>query len=208
MDMGSPKGAIAQPLPVPPGTQPISISLRNRSLFSKDKILTIIPGLISDSRFISCANVVWYCQSSLRILEMPTAQSLISFHAADTAVPLTARRKLKAFLKDKFQGAKQPFRQLDYIFCTDDYLLDINIRFLKHDFLTDIITFPLHEPGDPIAGEIYISVDRVRENAKSLKLKQQEEVLRVVFHGALHLLDLKIKPNQTKWPCATWKIPG
>jgi len=124
---------------------------------------------------------------------MPKAQSTISFHAADTVVPLTDRRKLKAFLKDKFQLAKQSFRQLDYIFCSDDYLLDINIRFLKHDFLTDIITFPLHEPGEPISGEIYISVDRVRENASSLKLKQQEELLRVVFHGALHLLGFKDK---------------
>jgi len=124
---------------------------------------------------------------------MPKAQSTISFHAADTAVPLTDRRKLKAFLKVKFQQAKQSFRQLDYIFCSDDYLLDINIRFLQHDFLTDIITFPLHESGEPISGEIYISLDRVRDNASSLKLKQQEELLRVVFHGALHLLGFKDK---------------
>src|SRR6478735_2673500 len=193
MDMGSPNGATCSTFTCSPGTQPISISLRNKSLFSKDKILTTIPGLISDSRFISCANVVWYCQSSLRILEMPKAQSTISFHAADTDVPLTDRRKLKAFLKVKFQQTKQSFRQLDYIFCSDDYLLDINIRFLQHDFLTDIITFPLHEPGEPISGEIYISVDRVRDNASSLKLKQQEELLRVVIHGALHLLGFKDK---------------
>jgi rRNA maturation RNase YbeY len=124
---------------------------------------------------------------------MPKAQSVISFHPADKAVPLDDRRRIKAFLKDKFQLAKQPLRQLDYIFCSDDYLLDINIRFLQHDFLTDIITFPLHESGDPISGEVYISVERVRENANTFKLKHQEEVLRVVFHGALHLLGFKDK---------------
>src|SRR5688572_23061015 len=142
------------------------MSLRNKSLFSNDKILTVIPGFISDSRFISPANVVLYCQSSLRILEMPKAQSSIQFHAADIEVPLEQRRKIKRFLKCQFARSGHALERLDFIFCTDSYLLDMNIRFLQHDTLTDIITFPLHEPDQPISGEIYISAERVSENAE------------------------------------------
>jgi probable rRNA maturation factor len=127
---------------------------------------------------------------------MPKVQSTISFHAADTSIPLRDRRKIKGFLKLQFSRSNQPFQRLDYIFCSDNFLLDINIRFLEHDFLTDIITFPLHEPGFPISGEIYISVDRTRDNALSLNIPAQEELLRVVFHGALHLLGYKDKSPQ------------
>jgi probable rRNA maturation factor len=142
------------------------------------------------------ANVVWYCQSSLRILEMTKVQSTIQFHAADTPIPVKDRRRIKAFIKSQFSSLNQPLDKLDYIFCSDNYLLDINIRFLQHDFLTDIITFPLHNPAEPIAGEIYISVDRVRENAGSLNVSEQQEHLRVIFHGALHLLGFKDKTSK------------
>ena len=124
---------------------------------------------------------------------MPKARSYIQFHSADIAVPLRERRKVKNFIKTQFLKYPVPLDRLDYIFCSDAYLLDMNIRFLQHDTLTDIITFPLHESGKPISGEIYISVDRVRENAALLSLPFPDELLRVVFHGALHLLGYKDK---------------
>jgi len=76
---------------------------------------------------------------------------------------------------------------LNYIFCTDRKLLEINRRFLKHDFYTDIITFDLSEEPGKISGEVYISVDRVKDNAKRMGESFSAEIHRVIFHGALHL---------------------
>jgi rRNA maturation RNase YbeY len=75
--------------------------------------------------------------------------------------------------------------RIDFVFCSDAFLLDINIRHLGHDFYTDIITFPLNE--DPLLAEIYISIDRVQENAAKLKVTFDEELHRVMIHGVLHL---------------------
>ena len=80
-----------------------------------------------------------------------------------------------------------------YIFCTDQYLLDINRRYLKHDDFTDIISFELSTDPGRVHGEIYISLDRVRENAGALGVSFKEELHRVVFHGALHLCGYKDK---------------
>ncbi len=75
--------------------------------------------------------------------------------------------------------------RIDYIFCSDDFLLDINRSHLDHDDYTDIITFPLEE--DPVVGEIYISIERVRENAASFDTTFENELHRVMIHGVLHL---------------------
>ena len=77
-------------------------------------------------------------------------------------------------------------QSINYIFCTDKRLLEINRQFLKHDYFTDIITFDL-STTDRTEAEVYISVDRVRENAKDLDSTFKAEILRVIFHGALHL---------------------
>jgi probable rRNA maturation factor len=80
-----------------------------------------------------------------------------------------------------------------YIFCTDNYLLQINKDFLGHDYYTDIISFGLAGPGQPVEAEIYISVDRVRDNARNLEQPFRRELLRVIFHGALHLCGYRDK---------------
>lgn len=77
--------------------------------------------------------------------------------------------------------------ELSCIFCSDDFLLDINRRFLNHDFYTDIISFSLAEHSMPVQGEIYISVERIKDNAKTFGTSVRMELLRVIFHGALHL---------------------
>ncbi len=97
------------------------------------------------------------------------------------------RTKLKSFINLLFKREDKRLSELNYIFCTDEYLLAINQQFLKHDDYTDIITFDLSADPDSLIGEIYISIDRVRENALSLGLPFKTELHRVLFHGALHL---------------------
>ncbi len=89
--------------------------------------------------------------------------------------------------------------EVNFIFCTDQELLSINEEYLKHDFFTDIITFELSDPHDPrIEADIYISVDRVRENARIFDERVNIELHRVIFHGILHLCGFKDKTTQQK----------
>jgi probable rRNA maturation factor len=106
---------------------------------------------------------------------------------------LKDRTALKVFLPTVFSQHKKRLSNLTYIFCSDDYLLAINKAHLQHDFYTDIITFDLSEMPKQIIAEIYISTDRVRDNATTLGVSIKEELHRVIFHGALHLCGYKDK---------------
>jgi probable rRNA maturation factor len=106
---------------------------------------------------------------------------------------LTQRTVLKGFIQKLFKTEGCNLKSLNYIFCSDEYLLNINRTHLQHDFYTDIITFDLSETPDEIIGEIYISVDRVKEDAAQLGVSLKEELLRVIFHGSLHLCGYKDK---------------
>jgi probable rRNA maturation factor len=113
----------------------------------------------------------------------------ISFSYADRKLNIAGKRKIKQLLLDVARLEGQIIGHLNYVYCSDDFLLDINRRFLQHDYYTDIVTFDLANPGQSVIdGEIYISVDRVHENAASLMVPFQEELLRVILHGLLHLL--------------------
>lgn len=125
---------------------------------------------------------------------MPSTPS-IQFHFL-IEVPLRERIRLKSFLPTLFRKEKKQLAELQYIFCSDPYLLDINKQYLKHNYYTDIITFDLSERGQPINAEIYISVDRVRDNARSFGNTLKNELHRVIFHGALHLCGYKDKSQQ------------
>jgi probable rRNA maturation factor len=106
---------------------------------------------------------------------------------------------LKKFLTKTSKQYKRPIDSLNIIFCDDPYLLSINKQFLNHDFYTDIITFDLAaHPSDPIQAEIYISIQRVKENATTLNIPFTKELHRVIFHGLLHLLGYrdKLKKDQ------------
>jgi rRNA maturation RNase YbeY len=106
---------------------------------------------------------------------------------------------LKKFLLKTSVHYNRPINSLNIIFCDDTYLLSINNQFLNHDFYTDIITFDLgSKKSDPIQGEIYISTERVKDNASKLGTSFNEELHRVVFHGLLHLLGYrdKLKKDQ------------
>jgi probable rRNA maturation factor len=102
-------------------------------------------------------------------------------------ISLQNRRGIKSTLTTLFKKEGKKLGELQYIFVSDARLLEINRQFLHHDFYTDIITFPLSLPGQPIIAEIYISVDRVKENAGEFGSTIKSELLRVIFHGALHL---------------------
>lgn len=94
-----------------------------------------------------------------------------------------------------FKKEGHTLEQLDVIFCSDEYLLDMNQRFLNHDTYTDIITFDLSNRKEvaalgkklPVTGELYISVDRILDNAKMLGVDRTTELRRVIYHGCLHL---------------------
>ena len=106
---------------------------------------------------------------------------------------LDSRERLKAFILVRFRKEKKPLESLEIIFCDDDHLIGLNRQFLNHDYYTDILSFPLSAPGKPLIGEIYISIDRVRDNAKNLKSSFKMELHRVIFHGVLHFCGYKDK---------------
>jgi probable rRNA maturation factor len=121
------------------------------------------------------------------------SQSKVCFFFDGTQVRLENRKILKTFIEQIFRKEGYRLSTLNYIFCTDKKLLEINRNFLQHDDLTDIITFDLSEKGAATTGEIYISADRVRENARDLGIPFKQELLRVIFHGALHLCGYRDK---------------
>jgi probable rRNA maturation factor len=118
----------------------------------------------------------------------------ITFQAADVKLPSLKKTALKKFLS--VQTKKK--LHVGYVFCSDEFLLSMNRQFLGHDFYTDIITFPLSETDKEIEAEIYISVDRVKDNAAQLKVDFSEELNRVIFHGVLHLMGYKDKIKADK----------
>ena len=124
---------------------------------------------------------------------------LIHFFNADKRVALNNRNNLKVFLTALLhKEGKRELEYLSFIFCSDNYLLKKNKEFLQHDFYTDILTFDLSSNKKTLTAEIYISVDRVKENAQNIRVPFNIELHRVIFHGVLHLCGLKdkTKPQQ------------
>ena len=110
---------------------------------------------------------------------------------------LKQRNRLKSFLASTAESSKRPLGSLNIIFCSDEHLLGINRDFLQHDYYTDIITFDLSASNKaPLEAELYISVDRVKENATTLGQPFYRELHRVIFHGLLHLLGYKDKQKK------------
>ncbi|MEJ7586925.1 MAG: rRNA maturation RNase YbeY [Ferruginibacter sp.] len=122
----------------------------------------------------------------------------VTFFFLQNSSLLTNRKKLKLFLISLFNNEKTVIDGVLYIFCSDEYLLEINQNYLHHDNFTDIITFTLSSPGEPILGEIYISVDRIKENAQIFSSTITHELHRVIFHGALHLCGYLDKTKKDK----------
>jgi len=117
----------------------------------------------------------------------------VQFYFIDRKPALIERTRLKLFIELLFILEKKNLANLSYIFCSDEHLLGINKDFLKHDFYTDVITFDLSSSKTETEGEVYLSVDRIKDNAKQLGVSFTEELHRVIFHGALHLCGYKDK---------------
>lgn len=112
----------------------------------------------------------------------------ISFFNEDIAFHLGSEEKVIEWISGVVSEESYEIAELNYIFCSDEHLLAINRKFLNHDFYTDIITFDNSNDPHLIAGDIFISVERVRENAKDLDIDFQHELHRVIIHGVLHLM--------------------
>lgn len=121
-----------------------------------------------------------------------TASSPVKFFFTDQRFYFPARTVLKSNINTLVRKEGFRLESLNIVFCSDDYLLRINRDFLKHDFYTDIITFDYSEKGK-LSGELYISIDRVRDNSRALSETFKREIHRVIFHGVLHLCGYKDK---------------
>jgi probable rRNA maturation factor len=117
----------------------------------------------------------------------------VHFFFENVSLVLKNRKKLKKFIDSIFKNEAKQISSINFIFCTDQALLKINRKYLHHDFYTDVISFNLSDFPAEIIGEVYISLDRVKENAKTFNISYQKELYRVIFHGALHLCGYRDK---------------
>ena len=127
---------------------------------------------------------------------MPS-KSKVCFFFQGVKVTLANRAELKKFIQSIFKKEGKELASINYIFCKDKALLEINRQFLLHDFYTDIVTFDLSE-SNAVQAEVYISIDRIKENAGGLGVSFKSELHRVIFHGVLHLCGYKDKSKEEK----------
>ncbi len=119
----------------------------------------------------------------------------ITFHKEEIEFELPEEEKLVEWLGEIATKENKTISLLTYIFCSDEYILDINKTYLNHDYYTDIITFP-YKQGHEIESDIFISVDTVRTNAIEYDTTFNKELLRVIAHGLLHMLGYGDKTDE------------
>ncbi len=124
--------------------------------------------------------------------------SLIHYFTEGVTFKLLHPRNTTAWIKLVTKKEKRTIKEINYIFCSDEYLLQLNQGFLNHKTLTDIITFDNSEGKRALEGEIYISIERVQENALKFKTDFEDELHRVMIHGILHLIGYKDKKPSEK----------
>jgi len=124
--------------------------------------------------------------------------SSIHFFSHEVRFTLKKPRKVKSWINRVVEKEGATIREINYIFCSDPYLLSLNQGFLKHNTFTDIITFDNSEDPSSLEGEIYLSIERVKENAKKYNVPLEDELDRVMIHGILHLLGYKDKKPAEK----------
>lgn len=120
--------------------------------------------------------------------------SSISFHSEEVSFELTNSYKTIEWIIATINNEQKHLGEINYIFCSDEYLHKINLEHLNHDTYTDIITFNYCEE-DVISSDIFISIDRVKENAKTFNVSFKDELDRVIIHGILHLLGYNDKTD-------------
>ncbi|MGF7074249.1 rRNA maturation RNase YbeY [Mucilaginibacter sp. 3215] len=122
----------------------------------------------------------------------------INFFEEDTTFKPKQKTQLRQWIRDTVIAEGFKLKELNYVFCSDAYLLQINQQYLDHDTFTDIVTFDNSEVEGEIVGDIFISIDRIRENGAKFKTGETDELHRVIIHGALHLLGYTDKSVVTK----------
>lgn len=123
---------------------------------------------------------------------------VIHFYSQDISFTLKKKNVIKEWIKTSIQAENQRLSDLTFVFCSDEYLLNINKSYLNHDTYTDIITFDNSERGGLITGDIFISIERIRDNAAKFHVSETDELHRVMIHGVLHLLGYNDKNKQSK----------
>lgn len=126
------------------------------------------------------------------------SDSNINFFSEEIEFELSNPDKIREWIKDVIVAHKKLAGDINYIFCNDEYLHNINLEYLAHDTYTDIITFDHSEEELLIEGDIYISIDRVSENAKTFEVSEFRELSRVMIHGILHLLGFEDHSKEEK----------
>ena len=121
---------------------------------------------------------------------------LITFNSIDVTTSVRGKRELARWLNQVLNNEGMQLGFISISFCSDKHLLGINKSALQHDYYTDIITFQLNEKNEAIEGDLYISIDRVKDNAKTLGIRWREELKRVIVHGVLHLCGYKDKTKK------------
>ncbi len=122
----------------------------------------------------------------------------IRFFTEDSSVVLKNKVKLRDWFINTAKAEGNSIKELNYIFCSDDYLLEMNQSYLNHNTYTDIITFDNSETDGKVLGDVFISIDRIKENAKNFGVTESEELHRVMIHGLLHLLGYGDKSKAEK----------
>ena len=122
----------------------------------------------------------------------------VNFFQEDVAFSFTGKLKIKKWIKEAIIAENRTLNEINYILCSDEYLLQINRQYLDHDTYTDIITFDNSEVLNEITGDIFVSIERIKENAKIFKVSTLYELQRVLIHGALHLCGYKDKKPADK----------
>ena len=113
---------------------------------------------------------------------------IINFFSEDLVFKVPFPRKTAAWIRSSIRKEKKHLRQINFIFCSDEYLLEKNISYLNHKTLTDVITFNNSDDEGMIEGDVFISVDRIRANAEAFQTDFVDELNRVMIHGVLHLI--------------------
>lgn len=122
----------------------------------------------------------------------------IQFHVVEVDFELPEEEALTAWIKSSILAEDKQLKRLNFIFCSDAYLHGLNMDYLNHDTLTDIITFPYSNSQEVIEGDIFISIERIKENALSFQVPFMQELKRVIIHGVLHLCGYKDKSKIEK----------
>jgi len=122
----------------------------------------------------------------------------INFFTEEIKYDLKHKTKIRTWIKNTIEAEGYVLEELNFIFCSDEYLLAINQQYLQHDTYTDVITFDNSEVLKTITGDIFISIERIQENARNYKGKTADELCRVMIHGTLHLLGYKDKGKVAK----------